>query len=101
MQSVEEKNAKKRLKRLGERKERFKDKHCLNCDIFISERLIDKGRSYLYCRKCLTEYKDEARRNRWRRYYERNREKLLPKMRERTRLWYLNKHGNSTTKETS
>lgn len=67
--SKEEKNARKRQRRLTLRKEKVSGKHCLNCDILIAARLEEKSRSYLYCRKCITEYKVEARRHRWRRYY--------------------------------
>ena len=79
------KNEKRKARRLEQRKQRLLGKHCLNCEILLAERLEDSGRSYVYCRKCLTEYKDEARRNRWRRYYKRNRERLRIYFRERAR----------------
>ena len=95
-----DKNKKRQIKRLQERKTKLQGKHCLNCSILISERLIDKGRSYLYCRKCLTEYKDEVRRNRWCRYYQRKRNELLPKIRERVRQ-YRKRYEHVKTKKTS
>lgn len=61
--------AKKRKWRLAKRKAKLAGKHCLNCDILLTERLVDKGRSYLYCRKCILEYGKEIQRDRIRRYY--------------------------------
>lgn len=81
----DERNARRKQRRLEARKERIKDKHCLNCTILLAARLEDAGRSYLYCRKCITDYKDEARRNRWRRYYYAHHSKLRKAMRERGR----------------
>lgn len=78
-------NEKRRARRLEKRKEALASKHCLNCDILLAARLIDSGRSFLYCRKCLTEYRAEARRNRWKRYYERNHERLKEQMRLRAK----------------
>lgn len=66
----EERNAKRRAKRLAARLTLLEGKKCLNCEILLVARLgIDNGRSYLYCRKCITEYSTEARRHRIRRYY--------------------------------
>lgn len=69
--SRDERNARRRQKRLDLRKEKLKGKHCLQCDILIAELLEDNGRSFLYCRKCIVEYKEETRRHRWRRYHQR------------------------------
>lgn len=67
-------NAKRRARRLVGRKERLGDKTCIACEILLVERLeIDGGRTALYCRKCLTEYRAQTRRHRWRRYYYRKR----------------------------
>ena len=65
-------NAKRRERRLKARAEKLSDKNCLNCEMMLTVRLNwSPGRSYLYCRKCLTEHREEVRRHRWRRYYNR------------------------------
>lgn len=65
----EKRNALKRAQRLKARKQKLANKHCLNCDILLAERLEDKGRSYLYCRKCLIEHKDEVLSHKYSRYW--------------------------------
>jgi len=63
-------NAKRRERRLKTRAGRLKGKLCLNCEVLLVGRLNwSPGRTNLYCRKCLTENREEARRHRWRRYY--------------------------------
>ena len=62
-------NAYKRAWRLRQRLARLEGKHCLNCEIFLVARLEDGGRSYLYCRKCLREHRDEVNNSKCRRSY--------------------------------
>jgi hypothetical protein len=63
-------NAKRHERRLKQRMARLGSNKCLNCEILLVERLNwARGRSKLYCRKCLTEYREEVRRHRWRRCY--------------------------------
>lgn len=62
-------NALRKARRLKARQAKLEDKRCLNCTILLAARLEDKGRSHLYCRKCITEYKAEVGRHRCRRYY--------------------------------
>lgn len=78
-------NARKRERRLAQRKEKLKGKHCLNCDILLVARLEDKGRSYIYCRRCLTEYRREVMRHKWNRYSRKKKPVKPPKVKkERT-----------------
>jgi len=92
----------RRKSRHEARLKRLEGKKCLNCEILISSRIIDKGRSYIYCRKCITEYKVEARRHRWRRYYYRKKGIVVEAPKETYRSpkylvsWRtLKQHGNS------
>jgi hypothetical protein len=63
-------NARRRERRLKMRAVKLARKQCKNCTVLLVERLNwSPGRSYVYCRKCLTEHREEIRRHRWRRYY--------------------------------
>jgi hypothetical protein len=63
-------NAKRRERRLKARRERLAGQRCPNCTVLLSERLdYSSGHCILYCRKCVTDYPDEVRRHRWRRYH--------------------------------
>lgn len=83
------KQQKKRQRRLIDRKAKLADEKCLNCTILIAETLQEHKRSYKYCRYCIES--GEARKDRWRRYYHRNRETFLPKMSKKTKLWKFRK----------
>lgn len=63
-------NAYKRAYRRRKLLQKLQDKHCLNCEVLLNQRLDwSKGRTYLYCRKCITEYPKEVNRHKCRRSY--------------------------------
>lgn len=100
MQSNETKNAKRRARRLKERKARLAGLHCLNCDVLLSERLEGTGRSFKYCRMCLTEHQREVMRARCRAYYHRKRRTsdIMAKKRAYSRKYRESYHPYVTAK---
>jgi hypothetical protein len=91
----------KRRRRLKARLKKLEGKKCLNCEILLKARLVDKGRSYLYCRKCISEHTLEVRRHKWRRYYYRKKGIVkeapkYPSLNKYIPSWRtLKQHGNS------
>ena len=63
-------NAARRKRRALKLLSKLEGKKCLNCEVLLSARLDWKpGRTYLYCRKCITEHPEEVNRDKCRRAY--------------------------------
>jgi late competence protein required for DNA uptake (superfamily II DNA/RNA helicase) len=84
---VEDWKERRDILRLNERKTKLEGKRCIHCDMRLASQLSKKKRSYLYCRDCIERLSVQVRRHRWRRYYDRKREELQAKARERQRKY--------------
>lgn len=80
-------NEKRKRNRLNERKTRVGEKRCIHCEMRLATQLSYNKRSYLYCRDCIERLSAQVRRHRWRRYYNRKKQELQAKARERQRKY--------------
>jgi hypothetical protein len=80
LRNREKVNAKRRALRLRKKLQSVAGRHCLLCEILLTERC--KG-VRVYCRSCVDNYPKEVSRHKWRRYYYRKKGLRVKEQKER------------------